>query len=952
MRSAIGPKESDCGCGGPLHTAMQSTRPCGCSSGKASLLPRPPRERVAHLESRSHASSRTSRAEERHEDCSCARRADRSDHNAHDLVSRPRSDGRHAHLEARARSTPARGSLVDVPIPLDSEGGLPSRGRSTSTQPVRVISRFDIGGLANDAPTTRDVARAWARTVQQAPTTREKPRPWAGPLGTQPPERDRPGFIVKVVSSKVCQLTGDEDRGSGKPTGMVLGSGPDARGVKATDIGWSFEHEERLYFLFGDTDDFSVDRCEPVTCGTVEKPSPWRVDRRGPKFSRWDSDEAYRTHLETFGTSPECIASAPASVDPQFCIPLQVASDDGVRFRATKLNHVSLGRSEGAFSGFSDGTNMFAFFTLRTWPRGCSDPGGCGHDATEDTRDPTTGERHRRGVPGGRLALARSTDDGRNFDEIALFSAEKFQFVAPSVVHRANLPGLPSDLRGRDVVFAFGAGRVSISSAMPYPEWGESYPYLAVAALEDVAKKSAHVRAYDTIFPGSYGGGTVTDATQLAGAPVGTNVEDRWVLAQGSRIVVVRSDGLVWAHDVGPSAVGPAYHIPPRSGPWPLPRVATLPMDKWVLVHGDRLLVVTEAGEVYAHALTSHVEPARKLIGPPVGARPDDHWAAVVRNRILVITKRGQARAYPLSSSSVGPAQPLILEGDGDPIDQTQGVAGWFAPGSSPDRWVFGVDDKLVRVLGDGRVYFHRVHPTSISGARSLSPQSIRVGVSPSDRWLLAIGGPGPNRPWRLLVVSHRLTHWRYFERLDSSGAPMWSASEEDAGPLSPFGATLSDHEKSFGYFSVRFIDALRKWVMLYTSNIKHQAIPWGVYLRSAPLPWGPWSRPVPVLTFPQGFCEFIYNASPPPIDAAATGRFPTTRLIPRCWPNPSHDGNRRLDASLGAIVRNGGAYYAPFLLPSRYAKARPGGNVELYYTLSTWNPYQTVLMRAEAFVR
>jgi hypothetical protein len=49
---------------------------------------------------------------------------------------------------------------------------------------------------------------------------------------------------------KVRQLTGDLDRQTGKP---VSSRSQTRFGVAGTDLGSSFEHKGRLWFLFGDT---------------------------------------------------------------------------------------------------------------------------------------------------------------------------------------------------------------------------------------------------------------------------------------------------------------------------------------------------------------------------------------------------------------------------------------------------------------------------------------------------------------------------------------------------------------------------------------------------------------------------------------------------------------------------------------------------------------------------
>jgi hypothetical protein len=58
--------------------------------------------------------------------------------------------------------------------------------------------------------------------------------------------------LVYVPSStkRVCQLTGDFDRAAGIPTLSQTGK---HFGVGGTDLGSSFEHRGKLYFLFGDT---------------------------------------------------------------------------------------------------------------------------------------------------------------------------------------------------------------------------------------------------------------------------------------------------------------------------------------------------------------------------------------------------------------------------------------------------------------------------------------------------------------------------------------------------------------------------------------------------------------------------------------------------------------------------------------------------------------------------
>jgi len=59
-----------------------------------------------------------------------------------------------------------------------------------------------------------------------------------------------PLIYVPNSTKKVCQLTGDLDRETCTP---VLSATGQRFGLEATDLGSSFEHKDKLYFLFGDT---------------------------------------------------------------------------------------------------------------------------------------------------------------------------------------------------------------------------------------------------------------------------------------------------------------------------------------------------------------------------------------------------------------------------------------------------------------------------------------------------------------------------------------------------------------------------------------------------------------------------------------------------------------------------------------------------------------------------
>jgi len=139
----------------------------------------------------------------------------------------------------------------------------------------------------------------------------------------------------------------------------------------------------------------------------------------------------------------------------------------------------------------------------------------------------------------------------------------------------------------------------------------------------------------------------------------------------------------------------------------------------------------------------------------------------------------------------------------------------------------------------------------------------------------------------------------RYFRGLDSSGNPEWSEKEEEAIPLF--------HDPVIGEFSVAWNRYLQRWIMLYD----------GVSMRSSAFPWGPWSSKQPLFdaSKDEGLGHFIH------------------------W--PGHD-----NVSDPHREHEWGGPYGPYMI-EKFTKGSSGKST-IYFTLSTWNPYTVVLMRAE----
>jgi hypothetical protein len=119
------------------------------------------------------------------------------------------------------------------------------------------------------------------------------------------------------------------------------------------------------------------------------------------------------------------------------------------------------------------------------------------------------------------------------------------------------------------------------------------------------------------------------------------------------------------------------------------------------------------------------------------------------------------------------------------------------------------------------------------------------------------------------------------------------------------------------GELSVDWNSSLGQWLMLYNCGRGPNN---NVEARVSPTPWGPWSDEA-VLFEPHtdnGFCHFMHWNDT--CDNVSDGSS-----------SPSHGSN--------------GDPYAPYII-SRYTE---GGlhNTTIFYTLSTWNPYEVMLMRS-----
>jgi hypothetical protein len=245
---------------------------------------------------------------------------------------------------------------------------------------------------------------------------------------------------------------------------------------------------------------------------------------------------------------------------------------------------------------------------------------------------------------------------------------------------------------------------------------------------------------------------------------------------------------------------------------------------------------------------------------------------------------------------------------------------------------------------------------------------------APGHGALLMWGRPGWQsvgaREAQLYLLAHRLPmkldrqgRWRfrprYFAGLDSRGEPRWRRRQRDAVPLALDGvAGGSPHEEQpiVNQMSVSWVGApVSKWVMLYGGDLadyllpdpasqRPGAHPGAVRIRFADHPWGPWSPPeahlLPgspdVVGAPWGPGGVLFHDQCVDVGDAVCApgdpRRPPDFFLPGC---PSF-----------AAAFDVGRFYGPNVIDV-YTRAAGPTAMDLFWNVSTWNPYAVILMRS-----
>jgi hypothetical protein len=244
----------------------------------------------------------------------------------------------------------------------------------------------------------------------------------------------------------------------------------------------------------------------------------------------------------------------------------------------------------------------------------------------------------------------------------------------------------------------------------------------------------------------------------------------------------------------------------------------------------------------------------------------------------------------------------------------------------------------------------------------------------PGHGAVLVWGRPGfsgqRGRQAQIYLLAHRLPisraangRWRfrprYFAGLHKgTNRPIWSHQQAKAKPLAldgVVGGSPFEEQPLVNQFTISWVGgSIRKWVMLYGGNIGDYLLldpahsrpgegPGSVRIRFADHPWGPWSVARPHLfegaptevgtpLGPGGVLFHPLCVSQPGAPCAPSDPIrPVDSFLPGCFP-------------VGKTFDNGFFYGSNII--DAYTTDDSTGGMDIYWNLSTWNPYGVLFLR------
>lgn len=214
-------------------------------------------------------------------------------------------------------------------------------------------------------------------------------------------------------------------------------------------------------------------------------------------------------------------------------------------------------------------------------------------------------------------------------------------------------------------------------------------------------------------------------------------------------------------------------------------------------------------------------------------------------------------------------------------------------------------------------------NPVATMDQKTLNTSGVRSGLppelQPADQVIFVFGSSFRYNRSNLYLAAFAAkdadagtAKWFYYR--GGQGASRWASDERLAAPLLPGDPRIGNH-------SVIWNPVLGQFVLMYGN----------VIARCAPAPWGPWSEPVNVFPPDGPWAQKLVHQP---------GRDALTRTGMRVY--------RVKDNSPWEPEEARGIPYGPYLIDKSTQNA--DGSVTLYFTLSTWTPYEVFLVKTSVF--
>jgi hypothetical protein len=280
----------------------------------------------------------------------------------------------------------------------------------------------------------------------------------------------------------------------------------------------------------------------------------------------------------------------------------------------------------------------------------------------------------------------------------------------------------------------------------------------------------------------------------------------------------------------------------------------------------------------------------------------------------IIAGMRGSQTVYsvPLDGISLNGAMYLFYSLDSVALD--------------PGYTTFGHTDVVKSV--DNGLNFTHLYRFSADRFLNVSIAQVKgtdLGM-PNNDDMLAVWGTGTyhsSEPFlaALPLSSIESGHGALLYAGTNNGSPVWvdkvDGNEDAAAPLF--------QDPSLAELCVRFNPYLNAWMMTYTSLTVA-----GVCLRLSATPWGPWTTPLRLLDLGANGADYVHTAQ---------GLTDGTR---RDW---MYDVGMPVP---GDPTTTPGIVYSPAIIePLTQVKQTNGFATTVFFTMSTWSPYTSLLMSA-----